>query len=349
MILVKRLPQTDLVVFKGGTTARSHQSALTLNRRWFENGWKRGPTGSFRRKEFDVSVITYGPEGREGKHLGVRTVKCLRQASGADWRLRGGRLEPGDDRFLPLEAGDLMAVRIGGIRVPRSVDVLLIDSDAPQDHLLAREFSDVRARSPRFLTHEEWVSKLDRARVPSSHSSWAFGGGAETEISRAVEASNFREISQEELKRRLERQRQTGRMAEDIVVGFLRQKFPTAQVDHIALRDATHPFDIDVVMDDGRRIHVEVKGTSQEHQRPFWISRAEIDFAATAEVSYVLARASRVVPDDGDLQFALAGAWAAEVQAGMDVGVGGVHVASLRIEPTGRGLQWRKRFPVAGH
>lgn len=306
---LKRLTHTDLTLFEDyfRVNSRSKQKSINMNADVLVDDLYPVLRTAQAPGRLPVDLLIYGPGGVGGHRI---QRKILRQEK--NWRLNGELVpspEERPDRYASLRAGDFAIFSFEGAPYPTGLTMWLLSQNDPDDRpaIEALDAAVPKGRGGMLRIETPVLQNLlddvsDRmpddhpllsAALPETVMDLIAGGVADKVLEDTLAKRTVRAMSQAALDEMRARQARIGEDGESIAAAHLAAQLEDGLIeefDHVSSLNAVSPFDF--TCDDAR---IEVKATSQEHERPFHISTSEIEEAArTGRGTYELWRISRV-------------------------------------------------------
>lgn len=305
-----------------------------------------------------IRVEVHGPDNRppiiEDRLLALQDK---------NWRLNGAFIEdsPGDAaRFDPtLQEGDLALIGFDGVEWPtRAVVVLLAHSTA--DAALMADLSPLvtkGARSMARLSSDDLQTFADNHGLPDGHVIRTLAGdpvikAALEEIAQGDIASvakirmrrPSRQMTPEELAAGIAENTRIGQLGERMVNAYLAEKHATGGLAYVWMwpTSAAHPYDFALLNHAIVDTVIDAKSTSSEWKANFYMSMAELEYAANSSVPYLIFRLSEVGPMGAWLRMSHdIRAFATAVASSFAVAAPtGTRATTIAISPVAAGLAW---------
>lgn len=307
-----------------------------------------------------INVEIYGPAGKPMLHFANR----LMALQDKNWRLNGAFIEepPTDpDRFdSALQDGDLALIAFDGVEWPTRAVVVLLAQSTVDAILMADLVPLVKrgARSMVELTPADLQTLADKHGLGANHVvrtmavdpviEAALEEIAQGNIAAAATVRQRRPnkpITAEEHATAIAKNTITGQLGEQMVNGLLCAEHSSGGPAYRWMwpESAAHPYDFETLNTAGSPDTViDAKSTSSVWTIDFFISSAELAYAATSPFPYVIFRLSEVGPT---------GAWlrrsndirpfAKTVMAALTAAAPpGTRVISIAVSPDASGLTW---------
>lgn len=298
---VKRLTRSDLTLFDVQFRRQNagNQKSINLNRDVFVDilfPSAVNVTGGSAKK-FPCELTILGPGGVNNPLTLMRKVIAAggRQKN---WRLNGETIKAdpdasSPDRFDNLKAGDICVFGFDGEIVPNSVTLVLVqhghlaDEDAytglnafvGDSSMLPISISELRIVTERTpLDHPLREIVDEELDVAIEDAAMGFAEAINTLRTRGTRRTTLEALAQ--AKANAER---IGRDGEVLVDAFLRGETEVGNIEQhkwVSETNATNPYDFSVLRSATEFVPVEVKTTSGSHDRPIFVSQAEMEFAA---------------------------------------------------------------------
>ncbi|MCU1631532.1 MAG: hypothetical protein JWM61_184 [Micrococcaceae bacterium] len=353
-LALKRLTASDLTLFEAmyRTIDAGNQKSINLNRDVFIDDLYPGlpslsPTGA----RFPIDLDLLGPAGKPTHNL----QRKILGGGGAykNYRLNGEFIYgPEDDtaRYDALQPGDLAVFEFDGELSPHAARLAIISGTSASDAALhARLDALLGNRKMAQVQPGDLLAAAEGAALPEEHSFWTIAA-ATGELS-GITDGPLRPLAGRRRRRRpkvpksrvqaaAQAAQEVGDLGESLVDQHLRQRETAGDlrdVVWVAWDDAFAPEDFTYRNNDESLVHLDVKTTTGVHDNPFYLSRAELEEAASVD-DYRIYRLSGLKQerDDwtGELRVAVVSAdWAREALAALEDLPDGLAVPTVLVEP----------------
>lgn len=303
-IALKRLTRSDLTFFiwhfQNGDAG--NQKAINLNADVFvdllfpaisDEAVRRGD-------RFPVDLDILGPGGAGALNLQRKIVKG---ESYKNWRLNGEFVRDDEQRFRPLQEGDLAIIEFEGEPVPASARLVLLAQELSADTAAHRELNRwLGKRRMAQILPEQLQAAIAAAEIPDLHPlnginlrdelEDAAQGGLEA-ARRLLKRSVTRKVSRTELRSARAAADDTGAIGEEFVNEWLTRERALGQIQSFgwsARENAISPFDFTVTTLGGQEERLDVKSTTGAFRNPLHISINELLHCADPSVPYRIYR-----------------------------------------------------------
>lgn len=309
-IALKRLTKSDLTFFiwhfKNGDAG--NQKAINLNADVFvEKMFPAIHDEAVRRGDrFPVDLDIFGPGGASALNLQRKIVKG---ESYKNWRLNGEFVRDDEQRFRPLQEGDLAVIEFEGDAAPCAARLVLVAKKMSADAAAHGELDAwLSNRRMAAITPEELDAIVAAAKVGEAHPlnginlqnelEDAAQGGLEA-ARRLFKRSTTRKVSKTELKAARNQADETGAVGEEFVNEWLSDERASGRIDGfewISRDNAIAPYDFTTTPPTGQLERLDVKATSGPFRNALHMSVNELLHCADSSVPY---RIYRVFAVDG--------------------------------------------------
>ena len=309
-IALKRLTKSDLTFFiwHFQNSNAGNQKAINLNADVLaEQLFPNIPDEAARRGDrFPVDLDIYGPGGAGALNLQRKIVKG---ESYKNWRLNGEFVRDDEQRFRPLQEGDLAVIEFEGDAAPYAARLVLINRGSSADAAAHAELDAwLGRRRMAQITSGQLDAIVAEAKVADTHPlnginlqndlEDAAQGGLEA-TRRLFKRSTTRKVSKTELKAARIQADETGVIGEEFVNEWLtdeRTSGKVADFEWVSRENAVAPYDFTVKQATGQLERLDVKATTGPFRNSLHMSINELLHCAEATVPY---RIYRVFAIDG--------------------------------------------------
>ncbi len=260
-----------------------------------------------------VFATIYGPNGKE-----PFTRERIIARQDKNWRLNGRFiLAPQDDqqRFNVLQDGDIAVIAFDGIDEPTAVSVLLLSADSELDRPLHEELRETQGLSKgsgsmMAMPAASLVAIADRLNLAGDHPLRVLAAdtatnqdieeaarGSTTAAERVKHRREGRGLTPEELAAGKAAAERNGALGEALVNKWLVDQAVEGVPQHrwVSSRVANAPYDFALLGEDGDlKAVLDVKTTSSRFSAEFFVSHAELEYAAQSDVPYEIWRVYEV-------------------------------------------------------
>ena len=268
-----------------------------------------------RQGKLGIDLWIAGPDGADPVNLQRKIIK----GSGyKNWRLDGEFVynpEENPDRFNALRPGDLALFEFVGDLIPETVTLLLIGQDTARDKILFQSLNGILGAQPMVPFDGNSLGDLcNLLRVPESHPVWMLVGdedlaeaamGHASAVDRLLTKPRFTRLTHEELRNARQAAEEIGRLGEEYVDIHLRERLLAGDVSEyewISELNPIAPYDFRLNMD-GIWKKLEIKTTSGEFNREYYLSLNELREMTHGEEPYVVGRVYLASRDGAKLRY----------------------------------------------
>ena len=309
-IALKRLTKSDLTFFiwHFQNSNAGNQKAINLNADVFvdrlfpnihEEATRRGD-------RFPVDLDIFGPGGAGALNLQRKIVKG---ESYKNWRLNGEFVRDDEQRFRPLQEGDLAVIEFEGDVAPYAARLVLVAKSLSADAAAHRELDALLdKRRMAQITSAQLDSVVAQARLADEHplnginlqnelEDAAQGGLSATR--RLFKRSTTRKVSKTELKAARIQADETGALGEEFVNEWLTAERTSGRIsafEWTSRENAIAPYHNTVTLLSGQSERLDVKATTGPFRNTLHVSINELLHCADASQPY---RIYRVFAIDG--------------------------------------------------
>ena len=364
VVVLKRLTQaSDLGWFRSifyGRSLKGKQKGITLNKDVINHIWRN----LLRRQDayevakaagdkkaasaaghIPIAVELHGPGGKPP--IFANRLLALQDKN---WRLNGAFMDapPTDpDRFDVMQEGDYALIGFDGVEWPTQATVVLLS--AANDAALLRNLPKLPKGQGSMVRMEPDVLQelADASRLPPGHPIRVLAGDPEVEA--AVEQvvrrrGRARAVNADDFDRGKASAEETGRRGEVLVNEWLSNNISKLRNGHRWMwpDDAAAPYDFERLLDGDLIGLVDVKSTTALWIGDFYMSFAELYYAANSPVPYQIYRASEVSSSGAWLRISSdIREFAKAVIASLDGTMPrGSRVTTVAVSPRRSGLRW---------
>lgn len=261
-----------------------------------------------------VGLTFVGP-GKAPPYFQMR--KVLKQQK--NWRLNGEVVKaPADDptRFDDLKPGDIAVMEFSGAGAPNDVKVLLLSAENADDAKLHSALDAIFSQTMAVVTEEQIERVIQTAEPAPDHPirDWLDrdlleeigrgSGEAEQQLARRRQG---RGLTRSELQRAKTNAEWVGRLGEELLDFHFGGEHDTHDHStHVWTADvnAVSPYDFELTLRDGSKLHADAKSTAGPFSNPIHLSLAEIQHALTSGVPYRICRLYNVIDTEAKLRIA---------------------------------------------
>ncbi len=305
-LALKRLTASDLTFFEWHFRHLNagNQKAINLNADVFTG--QLYPTldvvARQRQSKLGVDLWIAGPAAAGPFNLQRKIIKGTRYKN---WRLDGEFIynpETTPERFNVLRPGDMALIGFEGELDPNTVTLILVGRDAPQDQTLFSGLDDVLSTRSMIALETNTLGELcDRLNVPQSHPVWLLiddndlaeaAMGQAPAVGRLLTRPRSVSVSQDDLRAARRAAEETGRLGEELIDYHLSERLEAGEIaDYVWVSDvnAISPYDFHI-RETGSWEKLEVKTTTGDFSREFYVSLNELREMAHGEEEYFIGR-----------------------------------------------------------
>jgi hypothetical protein len=310
-IAAKRLTHSDASLFEPyfRRSPGSRQKAINLDVEPFTTLFYPAlhRTNLARQEAHDVDLEVVGP-GRSPP-MRLRRKILLQQKN---WRLNGAIVtNPADepDRFDEVGPGDIALMIFEGEPHPTAVRLLLVSMVDPADSAMHAVLAgQIGAASTVVLTEAQLATVIGTSTGDHPARSLMADPSEEADledaaqgVSEAVAALTRRArrrgarptLSSDQLRAARDRAEETGSLGEEMINGLLEAERLAGAIQDfrwVAAENAVAACDFEITLGDGSLLRIDVKTTTGDFRRAFFISRAELEMAAGSAEPYRIYR-----------------------------------------------------------
>ena len=291
MILAKPLTLSDITMIREFATSTRKQQAVVLPKDFMRS---LGFEYADYEKGFELAFHfrIYGPASHA--EIDKPGARISRQSN--DWRvdqciIRENEYSPG--RFSSIEEGDIFLLNVdieGGL----AVAVYLGKTDQGDSEVIRALGSLVGIKSG--FSSDQLLGALKNSTVSPDHVVWSIVEGESSDdlvLAGGLAAKGAGACSPDKLKERLEEAERIGFEGEKKFAGWLATKpvmcgKVVESFEWTSQENATSPYDFVARLTDGNDVYIEVKTTTQNFDRDFYISSGELAICGFSSSSAAL-------------------------------------------------------------
>ena len=318
-LALKRLTASDLTFFEWHFKNKpaGNQKAINLNADVFKEQLYPvlDTIASERQNKLGIDLWIAGPAAAEPLNLQRKIIKGKNYKN---WRLDGEFVYNPEDtpnRFNILEPGDIALLGFEGELFPHTVTLLLVGREAEEDRILFKGLDDILGIHRMMALEGDTLGDMCRQRdVPESHPVWLVvrdedlleaAVGQAPSVSRLLTQPGYAKLSSEELQVAKQKADKIGRLGEELVDSHLRERSSAGEIttyEWISNTNAIAPHDFRVQKDDSWE-KLEVKTTTRDFDREFYISINELRDMANGKEEYLIGRVYQASQDGAKLRY----------------------------------------------
>jgi Domain of unknown function (DUF3883) len=315
-----------------------------------------------------VHVELHGPAGKPP--ISMDRIIALQDKN---WRLNGDFvLDPPEDpaRFYPvMQEGDLALIGLDGVEWPTSTTVILLSQTG--DVALWESLQGRVSRGTRSMVRvdpADLIALADSLGLAADHVVRHLVGTAPAAPG-AVEGTSSHlpptlaptklgvsppalTTTPAQLAERRAKAARIGLLGEKMVDAYLDAEAAPGQAAHIwvSQKFAEHPYDFELLAPSGAVVTVlDAKATSRNWKDEFYMSAAELIYAASSPVPYLIYRVSRVAEGaSGELRISedIREFARTVVEALLSSSPTGTRLTELAVHPVECGIEWAPRITL---
>ena len=317
-LALKRLTASDLTFFEWQFKNRNagNQKAINLNADVFTGHLYPALDIVVRERQNKIGVDLWiaGPDAAEPVNLQRKIIKGVAYKN---WRLDGEFVynpEGTPDRFNVLRPGDIALLGFEGELAPDTVTIVLVGQDAPQDQALFRGLDDLVTGSMMPVESKYLGELCERFDVSQFHPVWLLVSGEDlaeaamgqaSAVDRLLTRPRAAILSQDDLRAARRAAEDIGRLGEELVDYYLSERLSAGEIAEytwVSDINAISPYDFQIRRTDSWK-KLEIKTTSGDFNREFYVSRNELLEMAREKEDYFIGRVYQASQQGAKLRY----------------------------------------------
>ncbi len=318
-LALKRLTASDLTFFEWHFRHinAGNQKAVNLNANVLTGQLypELDTIASERHNRLPIDLWITGPAAAEPLNL---QRKIIKGESYKNWRLDGELVHYPDDmpdRFNILKPGDIALLGFEGALCPHSVTLLLVAKEAEEDEILFEGLDDILGKSRMMALEGDTLDDMCRQRdVNPEHPVWQVvrdedlveaALGQAPAVEKLLARPRYLKLSSEDLQKERQEAEKIGRLGEALMDSRLREREEAGEIEAYEWTsdiNAISPHDFRIKKA-GAWEKLEVKTTTKEFCRDFFVSINELRDMANGEEEYSIGRVYQASQDGAKLRY----------------------------------------------